>query len=188
MTLTLPTAKIFTGTETNNAQAKQAQDDMLDALIALKDAPLSISGPSKATAATDSSSAMSPNDALAQALANPVAVTAGGTANALTTTLAAAPQTTLADRMRVRVRAAYANTGAATFNLTLGTTETGAVPIRKGALAALDAGDIAGAGHELDLQYNAAATAWLLLNPTASSGGGSSAVAKIVAHAMFGGF
>jgi len=117
--------------------------------------------------------AQSATDAAASAVAvwtTTASVDAGGTANALTATLATAPQTALADRMRVRVRAIAANSGAATLDLTLNTVETGALPIRKAALAALEAGDIAGAGHELDLQYNATAAVWLLLNPAVTGG------------------
>lgn len=98
-------------------------------------------------------------------LDNPLAVAAGGTANALTAALPNSPQTALADKMQLSVRAAAANTSTTpTLNLTLGAVATGAKTIVKGALSPLAAGDIAGAGAVLLLQYNATADKWVLLN------------------------
>ena len=143
-------------------------------LIAKLEADAATASTSAQTATTQAqAAAQSATDAAASAVVVwtiTASVDAGGTANALTATLATAPQTALADRMRVRVRASAANTGAATLDLTLGTVETGALPIRKAALAALEAGDIAGAGHEMELQYNATAAVWLLLNPAVTGG------------------
>lgn len=90
---------------------------------------------------------------------------AGGSADALTATIASG-ETALVDGMRVCIEATAANaTTAPTLNLTLGSTATGAVTIKKGSNGALLAGDIAGAGHKLDLCYDETNTAWQLLNP-----------------------
>lgn len=101
----------------------------------------------------------------AETLANLVAADAGGTANALTVSYPDAPSTSLADRMRIHVRASAANTGAATLVVTLGATTSSAYPIKKLAFASLEANDVAGAGYVLDLEWNSVQSAWLLLNP-----------------------
>jgi len=130
---------------------------------------IELSGTTRAVAGTSTTTAMSPADGVAQALAAPIWGVAGGTGDAITLTLGKAPLTALLDGMHVRFRATAANTGAATLNTTLGTTATGAKNIYKGAGTALEAGDIPGAGAELDLVYNTAlnsgAGGWLLLNP-----------------------
>jgi hypothetical protein len=96
---------------------------------------------------------------------------AGGTADALTGTIAS-NLTAPSDGMLVLVRASAANaTTASTFNLTLGTTATGAKIVLKKNLQAIAVGDIPGAGAPCIFQYNAAynsgAGAWVLLNPAA---------------------
>lgn len=102
-------------------------------------------------------------------------VAAGGTADALTATLASG-LTALTDGFPLTVKAAYANaTTTPTLNLTLGTTATGAKTIVKGAGAALSAGDIAGANHELQLTYNATLGEWSLNNAATSSTTGTTA-------------
>ncbi len=90
--------------------------------------------------------------------------TAGGTANALTgaftpaiASLPAAP-----DTLSVMVRAAAANT---TTTPTFAADGTAAKTIVKGANQALVAGDIAGAGHWLHLDYDATLDKWVLQNP-----------------------
>ena len=80
----------------------------------------------------------------------------------------------LYDGLIVHVRAAGANTGAATFN----PNATGALAITKQGGTALAAGDIAAAGHELLLLYRSSVPRWELLNP-ASSGGGSQAAIQL---------
>lgn len=95
-------------------------------------------------------------------------VVGGGTGDAITGTLATGGVVTLTDGMRISVRAPAANSAAApTFNLTLDATATGALDIVRGdTLGALVAGDIAGAGHELDLKLKTGSpNKWLLLNP-----------------------
>lgn len=90
---------------------------------------------------------------------------AGGTADALTATIASS-LSSLSDGMTILVRASAANaTITPTLNLTLGSTATGAKPIVKGNLLPLSAGDIQGAGHVLLLQYNSTADKWVLFNP-----------------------
>lgn len=88
--------------------------------------------------------------------------TATGTANAITATFSPAIAT-LTNGMTVMVRAAAANTGAVTFTPAPGVL-TG-VEVVKGSNAALVAGDVAGAGHWLEMQYDTALTKWVLLNP-----------------------
>lgn len=87
---------------------------------------------------------------------------AGGTADAITVALTP-PPVALIDGMAVRVRAASAN---ATTTPTLAV--AGLVPktIVKGNGRPLAAGDIDGAGHWLDLQFDSIRDAWVLANPT----------------------
>lgn len=124
----------------------------------------------QAIEAVSTSLAMTPQGTLAQLLSNPVGLIAGGTADALTGALPKAPQTGLADRMTVLVRATASNASATpTFRLTLGTTDTGAVGIVGPGGAALAAGAIAGAGHWLLLTYDATLAKWVLGNPASTA-------------------
>ncbi len=107
--------------------------------------------------------ALLPTPALLQQAAFMSAV-AGGAVNALTAAftpaiaaLPAAPGT-----LSVFVRAAGANT---TTTPTFAADGTAAKTIVKGANQALVAGDIAGAGHWLELQYDATLDKWVLQNP-----------------------
>ena len=94
---------------------------------------------------------------------------AAGTADALTGTIST-NQTTLRDGFIVSVRAGFANaTTTPTFNLTMGSTITGAKTIVKKNLVALAASDIPGSGAVLILQYNSTATQWVLLNVAGSA-------------------
>lgn len=92
----------------------------------------------------------------------PLVATAGGTANAVTAIYTPAI-TALTNGMTVFVRPTAANTGAVTFTPAPGV--LAAVAVVKGANAALVAGDVAGAGHWLEMQYDTALTKWVLLNP-----------------------
>lgn len=86
---------------------------------------------------------------------------AAGTADAITATF---PVTLLAlnDEMMVTVRASGANTSTTpTFN----PDSLGAKTITKDGNQPLIAGDIFGAGHELQLKYNATNLVWELMNP-----------------------
>jgi hypothetical protein len=110
--------------------------------------------------------ALLPTPARIQAAFNSSAV-AGGTADAITgafspaiAALPAAPGT-----LSVFVRAGAAN---ATTTPTFKADGTTAKTIVKGANQALVAGDIAGAGHWLELQYDATLDKWVLQNPTFS--------------------
>jgi len=87
----------------------------------------------------------------------------GGTADALTAGYTPAI-TALTHGMTLYVRAAAANaTAAPTFTPNSGV--IAAKAIVKGAGSALAVGDIAGAGHWLELQYDATLDRWVLLNP-----------------------
>ncbi len=86
---------------------------------------------------------------------------AANTGDAYSATLTPAV-TALSDGLSLYIRAGTANTTTApTFNAGFG----GAVGIVKGNGLALAAGDIAGAGHWLLLQYDATLVKWVLLNP-----------------------
>jgi len=88
---------------------------------------------------------------------------AGGTADAITATYSPAVAA-LTNGMTLNVRATAANaTTTPTFTPASGT--IAAKTIVKGAGAALVAGDIAGGGHWIELQYDAALDKWVLLNP-----------------------
>lgn len=88
-------------------------------------------------------------------------VTAGGTADALTGDFS--PDiTALTEGLTVWVRATAAN---ATTNPTFAPDAVAAAGIVKGNGVALVAGDIAGAGHRLCLQWDVALGKWILLNP-----------------------
>lgn len=116
--------------------------------------------------------------ALQTAVQSAAAITsnAGGTADAITGSYTPAI-TTLTNGMPLLVRAASANTAATpTFTPNNGT--IAAKPIVKGAGAALAAGDIAGAGHWLGLQYDQTLDKWVLLNPATGISSGSG---KIIA-------
>lgn len=108
--------------------------------------------------------ALLPTPALLQQAAY-IAAVAGGTVDAITAAftpaiaaLPAAPGT-----LAVLVRAAGAN---ATATPTFKADGTAAKTIVKGANTPLLAGDIAGAGHWLELQYDATLDKWVLQNPT----------------------
>jgi hypothetical protein len=95
----------------------------------------------------------------------------------LTATIASG-LTTLTDKMHVRIEAADANaTTAPTFTLTLGSTATGTKTIKKGNAQPLLAGDIAGAGHMLELVWDSGGDCWLLQNPAFQIGQSTSALA-----------
>lgn len=88
---------------------------------------------------------------------------AGGSADALTGTFTPAIGA-LINGMGVYIRAASANTTTApTFTPNSGT--IAAKTIVKGNGLALSAGDIAGAGHWIELQYDLTLDRWVLLNP-----------------------
>ena len=87
--------------------------------------------------------------------------TAGGTADAITASYTPAV-TALTNGMSLMVRAGSAN---ATTTPTFAPNGLTPVIIVKGNGLPLSAGDIAGAGHWLELQYDSALTNWVLLNP-----------------------
>ena len=93
--------------------------------------------------------------------------TAGGSANALTATIPS-NLTTLTNGMSFVIMSSAANTGAATFNLTLGSTTIGALPIVIGNNTALTSGYIPAAGYPLTLTYSSTFNAWVLTDPVVS--------------------
>ena len=105
------------------------------------------------------------NDTVRQLMANIADAVhshqAGGTADALTVTLTAAPAA-LTDGMILHVRAANAN---ATTTPTLNVNSLGAKTITKKGGSAVAAGDIVGNLFECIFVYNLANTRWELLNP-----------------------
>lgn len=92
-----------------------------------------------------------------------------GTAQAITATFTPAI-TELVDGEQFKVRALLANTAAAPTLKVNGLT---AHPITKNGGAALVAGDVKGAGHELLLRYVSAGPRFELLNPAVAGGGGT---------------
>lgn len=87
---------------------------------------------------------------------------AGGTADAITATYSPAV-TSLTNGMTLYVRAALANT---TSTPTFSPNGLAATTIVRANNQPLTAGDIAGAGHWLELQYDTTLTKWVLQNPT----------------------
>ena len=86
---------------------------------------------------------------------------ATGTANALTATLPS-NLTSLPNGMSITVISAYANTAAATLNLTLGSTSTGVIPIVTGNNTPITAGVIPNAGYPITLSYSSTFNAWVI--------------------------
>lgn len=86
---------------------------------------------------------------------------ASGTANALAISIGSG-LTSVPDGMAIWVKAAYANTGATTIQVTLGSTIISAAPIVKGNNSPLVAGDIPSAGYPLTLVYSSTYSAWVI--------------------------
>jgi len=86
---------------------------------------------------------------------------ATGTGNALSATIPS-NLTAIPDGMSIVVKSTAANTGAATLNLTLGSTVTGAIPIVLSNDAALVGGEIPGAGYPITLSYSSTYGAWVI--------------------------
>lgn len=94
---------------------------------------------------------------------------AGGTADAITGSYTPGI-TELINGMALYVRAGSAN-ATTTPTFTPNSEAIAAKTIVKGAGSALAAGDIAGGGHWIELQYDAILDKWVLLNPLPSSSG-----------------
>lgn len=88
---------------------------------------------------------------------------AGGSANALTAIIPSI-LTALTDGMSIIVKAGYANTGATTLNLTLGSTPTGVLPIVSGNNTPLIGGEIPSSGYPITLTYSSTYNAWVITN------------------------
>ena len=105
-------------------------------------------------------------EAVVRSIGIPTAV-AGGTADAITADFT--PNVALTNGTTVIVRAGSANTTTATTFAPDGLT---AKTIVKGNNLALAAGDIAGAGHWLEMNFDTALDKWVLQNPTYGINGG----------------
>ncbi len=106
---------------------------------------------------------------------------AGGTADALTATFSPAPRV-WPGGVPFLVRATFANlTATPTFTANSGTLP--AKTIVKGANAALVAGDIAGAGHRLVLQYDTTLDKIVLLNPATGVASASIPAGTLIEYA-----
>lgn len=108
-----------------------------------------------------------------------IVASASGTADALTASFTPAI-TTLSAGLTLRVRAALAN-ASATPTFTPNSGAVAAKTIVKGANQSLAAGDIAGAGHWLTLQYDATLDKWVLGNPARGVASGLTSFATGVA-------
>jgi hypothetical protein len=117
-------------------------------------------------------------EAAVRSIGTPTAV-AGGTADAITADFT--PNVALTNGTTVIVRASAANTTTAPTFAPDGLT---AKTIVKGNNLALVAGDIAGAGHWLELQYDATLDKWVLQNPAAGILGGLSIASTAEAQAF----
>lgn len=89
---------------------------------------------------------------------------ATGSANALSATIPS-NLNYIPTNFTFTLQAAYANTGAATLNLTIGSTATGIYPIVKSNNQPLIAGDIANAGYPMWLAWSPVYSAYVLMNP-----------------------
>jgi hypothetical protein len=95
---------------------------------------------------------------------------AAGTVNALTATITS-NLTTPQDGMPLTITASGANTsGTVTLNLTMGSTVTGVKNIVRGGNQLLIVGDIPSAGYPIQLNWSATYNAWVMSNPSISSG------------------
>lgn len=97
---------------------------------------------------------------------------AGGTPDVITATVPSR-LTALTDGMTFIIKASGANTGPTTLNITLGSTATGAIGIRKSSNVPLTANDIPWAGYPICVIYNAALAKYILLNPNGPAMTGS---------------
>jgi len=88
----------------------------------------------------------------------------GGTANALTATIAS-NLTSIPDGLNLVLGAASANTGAASLVLTLGSTILASHSIVKGNNAALVAGDIPAAGYPIQINWSPEFNSYVMQNP-----------------------
>jgi len=86
---------------------------------------------------------------------------ASGSANALTATIPSS-LTTVPNGMSIVIQSAFANTGATTLNLTLGSTATGVLPVLSVNATALIGGEIPSAGYPITLSYSSIYNAWVI--------------------------
>ena len=88
---------------------------------------------------------------------------ASGSANALTANIPSS-LTALPNGMSIVIQSAFANTGATTLNLTLGSTATGVLPVLSVNATALIGGEIPSSGYPITLSYSSTYNAWVLTN------------------------
>ena len=86
---------------------------------------------------------------------------ASGSANSLTATIPSS-LTALPNGMSIVIQSAFANTGATTLNLTLGSTVTGVLPIVAGNNTPLVGSEIPSAGYPITLSYSSIYNAWVI--------------------------
>lgn len=144
-------------------QPTEVTDDWLNAVQEELVAPVLASD--QALSSADSGQLLKAIKIIGRRMMGAVAA-AGGTADAITAVFDP-PVTALVDGLTVSIRAAGANT-ATTPTFTPAPAVIAAKTIVKGAGATLLAGDISGAGHWIDLKYDATADKWVLLSTSAS--------------------
>jgi hypothetical protein len=90
---------------------------------------------------------------------------AGGSANAITATIAST-LTALSDGQPFTVVSSASNTGATTLAITLGSNALSAMPVVKGNNQPLAFGDIPAAGYPIQLNFSAQFNAYVMQNPS----------------------
>lgn len=143
------------------ASASAASISSGTATEAATSATLSATSASESASAAAASAASINPSSLMKNDSSSIYATAGGTANAITASFSPTV-TSLTDGLTVYVRAVYANT---TSTPTFQADSTTAKAIVKATGAALSIGDIAGAAHKLELQYDLTLDKWVLMNP-----------------------
>lgn len=161
-----PRGSVKNRTAPNSADGTYLEEDMANDERAFQDAILEAAGVTpngKVDTGEDSQAykaLMSTVSGMIATAGEPMFAFATGTADALE---AAFPRSvSLIDGFQITVRAAYANTSTIP---SLNAGSTGARTICKGANQPLLVGDIAGAGHTLQLSFDTRFNKWILLNP-----------------------
>ena len=161
-----PRGSVKNRTAPNSADGTYLEEDMANDERAFQDAILEAAGVTpngKVDTGEDSQvykALMATISGMISTANEPMFAFATGTADALA---AAFPRSvSLIDGFQITVRAAYANTSTIP---SLNAGSTGARTICKGANQPLLVGDIAGAGHTLQLSFDTRFNKWVLLNP-----------------------
>ena len=161
-----PRGSVKNRTAPNSADGTYLEEDMANDERAFQDAILEAAGVTpngKVDTGEDSQvykALMATVSGMISTANEPMFAFATGTADVLA---AAFPRSvSLIDGFQITVRAAYANTSTIP---SLNAGSTGARTICKGANQPLLVGDIAGAGHTLQLSFDTRFNKWVLLNP-----------------------